>query len=270
MMRRPVTCTSMLLGVHLMLGISLAIYGGSGLTWPTRLVFKGVTIGAFMSQAVLAGLWIGLSSLGVHRRVAIGSAAAALIWALAITAFDGWKNGGAMMAMLLWLIVPWAAVSATAIVLRRYRIHCLATKPGSVEEHGEGIQFSLRQFALIVAACAVLLSLVRGMKSSGAPLTIVSFLLTGGVFAIAFTVQTLACLWAALGLGSWKGRLWLPWSLAFVWSPLVAYAAGGLPAHYQLLGIVALACVSLVLETLFAVRLAGYRIVRDIAEPSRI
>ena len=164
--------------------------------------------------------------------------------------------------MLLWLVIPWAAVAIAASLLRCYGIRCTAAETGLADLPPEGIQFSLRQVAIAVATCAVLLSLVRGLHNAGTVLTIASFLLAAGAFAIAFALQALACLWAALGAGAWIWRIWLPLLLALVWAPLLAFASGG-PQLYLRYCATGLLCISLVLISLLAVRFAGYRIVRN-------
>jgi hypothetical protein len=148
-------------------------------------------------------------------------------------------------------------------VLQRYGIRCAATEGRSCETQPEGIQFSLRQLAFIIATCAILLGLVRCLKSSGPVLSFISFLSLVGAFAIIFTVQALVCLWAALGAGHWTRRIGLPWLLALGWVPLMAVAFGAHPVHYMQFGMIAFVCISLVIESLLAVRFAGFRIVRD-------
>lgn len=260
-MFRAETCVRLLIGLHLTLGVSVAILGSRGAT--PHVVFRILLIGVFLGQAVSAGLWTGLSNRSAPRRIVQGLLAAALIWALGVTACHGWTMGGAKVALLLWVVVPWAAVAIAASFLRRHGIRCAAAETGQADLAGEGIQFSLRQLAITIATCAALLSLVRGLHNAGQALTIVSFLLAAGAFAIAFVLQALACLWAALGAGAWIRRIWLPMLLALVWAPLLAFAGGSHPQQYLQFGAAGVLCISLVLTSLLAVRFAGYRLVRD-------
>jgi len=223
------TCVRLLVGVHLALGIFTAVFGNLGLI--PHLTFRVLLIGIFLGQAISAGLWAGLSNHSAPRRIVQGFFAAGLIWAFGVTACHGWTMGGAKIALLLWIVVPWAAVALAGNVLRRYDIRCAPTETGLADSPPEGIQFSLRQLAIMVATCAILLSLVRGLHNAGTALTIASFLLAAGAFAIAFALQALACLWAALGAGAWIRRIWLPLLLALIWAPLLAFASGG---HSQL------------------------------------
>ncbi len=275
-MMRPKTCIRLLLLAHLTLGSATAIYGSAAYggripLWPPHTVLKGILIGIFLGQAVSVGLWTGLSSGATRRRIGGGLLAATLIWAAAVTSTHSWKNGGAWIVFLLWFVVPWAAVASAASVLQRYGIRCVATEGRSRETRPEGIQFSLRQLAFIIATCAILLGMVRCFKSAGPALTFLSFLSLLGAFAIIFTVQALVCLWAALGAGTWPRRIGLPWLRALGWAPLMAQAFGGHPVHFMQFGVIAFVCISLVIESLLAVRFAGYRIVRAaIADPDAL
>lgn len=262
-MGRSRSCIALLLGAHTMLGVLLAVFGNSGFMWPSREIFKGVVVGVFLGQVVSAALWSGLANGPLWRRLGGGLLADGMIYSLAVTSFQGWTNGGARIAMLLWLVVPWAAVVMAAATLRRFGIRCTSVEAQYFEAQSEGIQFSLRQMAIVIAICATLLGLVRGMKSQSLGLTVTSFLLIGSVFAIVFVLQMLVCLWAALGVAPWARRIWAPWLLAFAWWPLMAYASGGAGSDFLGIGILAVTCVSLALESLLAVRLAGYRLVRD-------
>lgn len=270
-MFRPEAYIRLLIGLHLTLGVSVAIFGNRG---GIPLVFRVLLIGVYLGQAISAGLWTGLSNRSAPRRIVQGLLAAALIWALGVTACHGWTSGGAKIALLLWLVVPWAAVAIAASVLRRYDIRCAAAETGQADVPGEGIQFSLRQLAITIATCAVLLSLVRGLHNAGQALTIVSFLLAASAFAIAFALQALACLWASLGAGAWIWRIWLPLLLALAWAPLLAFAGGGHSQQFVQYGATGGLCISLVLASLLTVRFAGYRLVRNPAvcpaSPSRL
>lgn len=253
----------LLLGVHLVLAVLMAIAGNINLMRPPHAVFRALLIGLFLGQAVSAGLWTGLANRPTLSRFARGALTAGLIWALGVTSCHGWANGGAKIGLALWLVVPWAAVAMAASFLRRYGVRCIAAGTGAADSPPEGIQFSLRQLAIAIATCAVLLSLVRGLHSAGTALTIASFLLAAGAFAIAFTLQGLACLWAALGAGAWIRRIWLPLLLAVAWAPLSAFAGGSHPQQYLQFGAAGVLCISLVLMSSLAVRSAGYRLVRD-------
>ena len=267
-MAQPKPPLRVLLRAHLALGTLTAIYGnaaygGAIAMWPPHFVLKGVLIGIFLGQAVSAGLWTGLSNDAAGRRFGRGFIAAALIWALAITSIRGWTNGGAWIVFLIWFVIPWAAIALAASTLRGRGIRCLAIEGRSSELPPEGIQFSLRQLASMVALCAVLFGLVRGFKSTGGTLTLVNVITLLGAFAIIFSVQALACLWAALGAGDWIRRIWFPSFFALGWAPLLAFAFGGYPLHYAQFGVIALECVTLVIASLLVVRFAGYRLVRQ-------
>lgn len=262
-MFKPKTCVRLLIGVHLALGVFTAVFGNLGLI--PHLTFRVLLIGVFLGQAISVGLWTGISNRSAPRRIVQGLLAAALIWALGVTACHGWTTGGAKIALLLWLVVPWAAVAIAASFLRRYGIRCAAAETRQADLAGEGIQFSLRQLAITITTCAALLSLVRGLHNAGQALTVVSFLLAAGAFAIAFVLQALACLWAALGAGAWIRRIWLPLLLALIWAPLLAFASGGHSQLHLRYSATGLLCISLVLVSLLAVRFAGYRLVRNLA-----
>ena len=258
----------LLLGAHLALGALTAAYGNAAYSggiamWPPHVVLKGLLIGIFLGQAVSLGLWSGFSEGSMRRRFGGGLLAATLIWAFAVTGIHGWKNGGALILFLVWSVIPWAAIAIAARALHRYGIRLALTEGRSGETQPEGIRFSLRQLAFIIALCAILLGLARGLKSTGPALTFVTFLSLIGAFTIIFTVQALVCLWATLGAGKWSQRIGAPWLLALGWAPLMAVVFGGHPVHYLQLGLIAFVSISLVIESLLVVRFAGYRIVRD-------
>lgn len=262
-MSRGKAYIALLLVAHAILAVSVAVLGAGRINWLSRENFKGIVIGIFLGQVVSVAAWGALSNSGRFRRLAGSLLAVGMIYSLAVTSFHGWSNGGARIAMFVWLLVPGAAVALTATALRRVGIRCIRMEKLHSETQTEAIQFSLRQLALVVAICSALLVLVRGMKSEGTALTAASFILAGSVFAIVFVFEVLACLWAALAAAPWARRIWLPWLLAFAWWPLIAYAIGGDASHYMSIGILAVICVSLTLETLLTVRLAGFRLVRD-------
>lgn len=264
----PKMAGRILLGAHLALGALAAIYGyaayGGGIPmWPPHIVLKPLLFGIFLGQAVSLGLWSGISNNSARLRLKGGLFAAALIWALAVTSAHSWTNVGVYVAFLIAVVVPGAATAVSASVLRRFGISCAASKSSSHILQTEGIQFSLRQLACGVAICAALLALTRALRSSGETVSIASLIALLLVFVIIFTTQALACLWAALGAGSWVRRIWLPWLLPMGWAPLMAWVFGGKPVDYMQFAVIAVVCISLVLESLLVVRFAGYRLVRE-------
>jgi hypothetical protein len=265
-MSRTNTYIRLLLGGHLSIAVLMAIGGNIVPMGRPPVVFTVLLIGVFLAQAVSAGLWTGLSNRSAPSRFARGFVAAGLIWGFAFASCYSWTPAHAWISLLLWVAVPWVAVAIAASLLRRFGIQCAAIETEPAEPQAEGIQFSLRQLAIAIATCAVLLSVVRGLRSASSALTIASFFLTAGAFAIAFTLQALACLWATLGVRRWASRIWLPLLLALAWAMLMVFAFGGhlwRPEQYAHLLAIELLCTSVTLASLLAVRFAGYRIVRN-------
>lgn len=265
----PTTAARILLGAHLTLGASAAIYGyaaygGSIPMRPPHIVLKPILFGVFLGQAISIGLWSGFSKHSRRHRFGRGLLAAGLIWTLAVTSAHSWTNVGAFVAFLIAVVVPGAATALSATGLRRYGISCEESQscPGGVRT--EGIQFSLSQLASLVAICAAVLALARVLRATGGAVSLISIISLLVVFAIIFTAQALVCLWATLGAGRWVRRIWLPWLLPLGWAPLMAFTFGGKPVDYMQFAVIAVVCVSLVLESLLVVRFAGYRIVRDV------
>jgi hypothetical protein len=116
---------------------------------------------------------------------------------------------------------------------------------------------------LITSGCALLLALARGLRTMGEGMSVPVFLGAGGFLAVVFGVQTLACLWAALGQGCWSRRIWLLLFIACEWPRLLTFAAGGHQGQYALFAFMALIQAGLVVLTLIVLRGAGYRLVLD-------
>lgn len=260
-MNRVRALQNLILAAHFGLGLLIALPSWAGVV-VSRQLFKSAAIGSFTAQAVLLGLWCGLSIKPTARRWMTGGIGAALIWALAVTAFHGWRSGGAKIAMLLWLIMPFLAVGGLATVLRRRGFYCQPTGDHLPDAAPDAFQFSLGQLFTVVTACALLFTLTRGLRSLGQAVTGAVFVVAGEFFAIMFGVQMLACLWTAFGRGDWGRRVWVPLLIACLWPLLLAYATGREHADYPQFLALALIQASVILSTLLGLRTAGYRLGR--------
>jgi hypothetical protein len=248
--------------------------------------------GTLLSQASLVGLWSALAGARLRYRFACSVLGGAYLCSLFVTATVFWEGFTALAVAAMWLVLPLVAVAGIGGWLRRRgsRVECFdGLAPPATSE---GLQFSLWHLLVFIFVMAVLLTLARWLHT-GAELktgqhfwsrtnpdmtpdmTVGVFLSAGTMLTIIFSAQTIAVLWATLGLGRWQPRLFLPALLAVIGAGITSYSYGSTNGNApetwgRLLSVLCLnTCQwSLVAASLLVLRALGYRLVRKPAANS--
>lgn len=228
--------------------------------------FTLLWMGALLGQASLLGLWVGLSSA---RRATlwIGAVCGGLVLCAELpTAFRGWGDARAMVGSLILVFAPLCVVASVAARLRRCGMRLMQPDEVFLTSATEAIQFSLKQLLLLISAAAIVLAAARVLHAFsllGSEIPLATGILLAICIGVVFAAQTLASLWATLGLGRWLWRLPAPFLLTALGGALMGYADGGSRDHYDFWIRTTVLQTVVVVVTLLVIRVLGYRLARS-------
>jgi hypothetical protein len=184
-----------LVGVHLLLGLLIAIVSlcRPGWNWPVWIAVW--CIGLISSEMLLLGMWVGLSS--VRRPMKLLGLVAGIIWLACVSLAPAPAlQPDDVAAVTTLLTVPMLIVAAGCACVRRFvaRMECRSdwqARPLSKE-----LQFSLTSMVGLTMMVAVLLALGRVVQSTSETTIVLAC-----VFALIAIIATGMLVWACLGPG---------------------------------------------------------------------
>ncbi|HWB09097.1 MAG TPA: hypothetical protein VG826_07735 [Pirellulales bacterium] len=258
---RPSRLFIILAGSHLAVGGTLTLLAREFYDDVELLIV--LLVGLVVAQAGLVSLWAVFSAdRRLFRWLGASSAGLLLIGEL-VTAGRSWHDATQIFWAVIWVLAPLFLVVLLALLLRRRNVRCTSPREIPIAASREGIQFSIAHILSLTFAVAVLLTVARALHGTNDLESVVSAALVAVLIGVLFAVQTISCLWATLGLGRWLWRLLLPLSLAAVGAGLLLYAGGDAADRFATLIGLTEGQTIVVIATLIAVRLAGYRLIRQ-------
>ena len=178
-----------------------------------------------------------------------------------LTAAQGWGTQGQRMEAMIFVLPPMLVAFALGARLRFKGVVCRRITDANIAIH-EATQFTLRDMMLSIVAVGVLLTIARAVQNPGPIRSVETGLMIAILVGVLFAAQTLACLWAGLGLGSSLFRLPVPLFFGAMTGGVFGYVTSNSTGRYVAWVGIAETHVLLTLLTLFTVRWAGYRLIR--------
>jgi hypothetical protein len=247
-------------GAHLLAGLSITFLCRRWM--PREELLALLMLGVVLAQSGLVSLWAVFSTRRLTLRWAGVIGAAVLLWAELLTAVRGWGSLHQSGEALIFVLPPIVVAFILAALLRSRGVRCHRVTAFASDTRIETLQFSLTHLMLLILAVGVLLTIVRAVRGTGPIMSVTTGFMIATLVGAQFATQTLTCLWAALGFGRSLWRLPVPLLLGAVNSAVFGFVTGSSGSRY--LGWL---CISetkalVILVMLFAVRWAGYRLVR--------
>jgi hypothetical protein len=227
--------------------------------------------GLLLGQASLLAIWVGLGNASLVRRGAAICVAGSFLWAVLVTAADGWRRPDAEELCVLALAIIACLLPTIALFLALKRcgprlIICSARKRPPANKPFQFSTQHLLMLAVVVAAALVAGRLGRAMDNS-----IGNGWFVVGVFCcilpVCFIYAVLAAVWACLPANKVIVRV----PIALLVGALVGlvppfyFRLPGLEEYLLCLMSAAIAQTVTILSLLVA-RSAGYRLVRRLPE----
>jgi hypothetical protein len=219
-------------------------------------------LGLVVGQAGLLALWAIFSRGRRWPRCCGAVGGALLVSGELIAVVDDWGRAREFIGIAIWIGAPMFVVSVCALLLRRRGVEVVGVDELVPNAMREGVQFSIGQILWLTSLIGLLLAITRALRGLGSVESTVSAMLVAALIGILFGGQTLASLWAGLGLGRPGLRSVLPLTLAAASAALIHLSSND-PSyrHWVYIGTTEWQT-AVVLLTLFVVRRAGYRMVR--------
>lgn len=251
--------------------LSAHLLAGLAVTWWIRNFASSdgypVLLGLVLAQMGFVAIWAAFSTASPARRFAGALDTSVVLWAEMQTAAEGWQDWRQFLRMgteaALAIYAPLIAISIGAVIPRRRGIRLDHMNQPSMMALDDGAQFAVKHLLGLTAAVAVFLTVVRGLRGLGISFSLITNLLLAIVIGGIFSVSALATAWAVLGGARWLWRLPVPFVLAAGGGALLGYSLGDVWQRTAIMVAVAEGQVAIIVATLLAVRMAGYRLVRE-------
>ncbi|HVX16299.1 MAG TPA: hypothetical protein VHC22_34250 [Pirellulales bacterium] len=226
------------------------------------LVSVAALVGLVVSQAGLLALWAIFSHGRRWVRCCGAVAGALLVSSQMIAVVDDWGQAREFIGIAIWIGAPMLVVSICALFLRQWGVEVVGADEFRPNTMREGVRFSIGQILCLTSLIGLLLAIVRALHGLDDAESAASAVLVATLIGVLFGGQTLASLWAMLGLGRPWLRSALPLMLAAASAALIHLSTHDPADRYWVyIGTTEWETI-IVLISLLVVRRAGYRIIR--------
>ncbi len=258
MQSTPRVRLGLLIGVHLLLGVSMAAVALTkpGFGWPGWIHIWFLAL--ISSEMLLLGLWLGLAE--TQRRFKLFAFGVGIGWmtGVSLSAVSN-RDGEKILQILGFVTPPVLVVAGASVCCRQWLARIRRGDTWPVRPMSEELQFTLRSIIALTVAVSLLLAVGRIVRAidegrGDAPMAVFVFSLMG-------FLSGAMLVWACLGLGRVAVR---------VPAALTGMAAVGLIFPYYLGGqlrqfiewpMLTLLISAFVVTSLLVVRGCGYRLV---------